>query len=76
MLNPVETTDREITSAPNWSMLLAAMATIAVTNVAFIFSMVGMLSWQESALIVMAAAALTGGTLFSAVTMQSLDKDQ
>ena len=74
MRNRVETTDREITRAPNWSMLLAAMATIAATNAAF--SMVGMLRWQESTLIVTAAAALTGGTLFTAVTMLSLDNEK
>ena len=76
MQHAVETTNPKSVRSPNWHILLSAMATIAVTNAAFIFIMIGMLSWQEGAVIVITAAVLTGGALFTAVTMRGLQAHQ
>lgn len=72
MPNSVETANRKIMKPRYWPLLLSGMATIAATNVAFMLTMIGMLSWQEAMVIVGAAAVLTGGALFTALMMRSL----
>ena len=72
MPSTVETVNRKIIKPRYWPLLLSGMATIAATNVAFMLTMIGRLSWPEAMVIVGAAAVLTGGALFTAVTMGGL----
>ena len=69
---PSTVENRKIIKPRYWPLLLSGMATIAATNVAFMLTMIGRLSWQEAMVIVGATAVLTGGALFTAVTMRSL----
>jgi hypothetical protein len=50
------------------------MAIIAATT-AFIFGLVAMLSWQACLIVVLAAAALAGGALFTVLEIQRLGKE-
>jgi anti-sigma-K factor RskA len=72
MPNTVKTANQKIMRPPHWRMLVAAMAVVAVTNAAFMFSMIGKLGWKEALLVVVSAALLTGGATFTAVTMRDL----
>ena len=74
MPNTIQTAKRDNKYVPQWWMLLSAMAIIAAANAAFMFTLIGTLSWQEGAVLIFAAAVLTGGALFSAWTMQGLHK--
>ena len=53
----------------------APFMAIAAATTAFIFGLVAMLSWQECLMVVLAAAALAGGALFTVLEMQRLGKD-
>jgi Flp pilus assembly protein TadB len=48
------------------------MAIIAAATAALIFSLVAMLSWQGSLMVVVAAATLAGGVVFTVLEMRSL----
>jgi hypothetical protein len=54
---------------------LAFMAITAAITTAFIFGLVAMLSWQGCLMLMLVAAALTGGAVFTFQEMQSLGRD-
>jgi hypothetical protein len=51
---------------------LAFMAITATISTAFIFGLVAMLSWQTCLMLMLVAAALAGGAVFTIQEMQSL----
>ena len=54
--------------------ITALMAAIAATTIAFIFGLEAILSWQESLVVVLGAAALAGGAVFAVLEMQRLGR--
>ncbi|HEX4595221.1 MAG TPA: hypothetical protein VH157_13145 [Bryobacteraceae bacterium] len=48
------------------------MAIIAASTAALIFGLVAMLSWQGCLMVVLGAAALAGGVVFTVLEMRSL----
>ena len=50
------------------------VAIIAATTTAFIFGLIAMLSWQQSLMVVLAAAALAGGAVFTVQEMHGLGR--
>jgi len=69
-----ETTRRDSEGVPKRAPVAPFVAIIAATT-AFIFGLVAMLSWQECLIVVLAAAALAGGALFTVLEMQRLGKE-
>jgi hypothetical protein len=53
-------------------MPLAFMAITAAISTAFIFGLVAMLSWQSCLMLMLVAAALTGGAVFTIQEMRNL----
>jgi hypothetical protein len=51
---------------------LAFMTITAASSTAVIFGLVAMLSWQSCLMLMLVAAALTGGAVFTMQEMQSL----
>ena len=74
MTNAISTAKRGSKHSPNWFILLSAMAIIAAANMALMVAMIGMLNWKESVVLILVAAALTGGALFTAWTMRDLNR--
>ena len=72
MANSSSTAAHDSKHSPYLFILLSAMATIAAANAALIFTMIGMLNWQQSLVLIFAAGTLTGGALFTAWTMRGL----
>ena len=70
----LETTRRESEGMPK-RVPFAPFIAIAAATTAFIFGLVAMLSWQECLMVVLAAAALAGGVLFTVLKMQRLGKE-
>jgi hypothetical protein len=56
-------------------MPLAFMAITAAISTAFIFGLVAMLSWQSCLMLMLVAAALTGGAVFTIQEMRSLGRE-
>ena len=52
----------------------AFMAAIAAATIALIFGLGAMLSWQACLVVVLGAAALAGGSVFTVSEMQRLGK--
>ena len=76
MANEISTAKRDSTPSAHWFILLSAMVIIAAANAALMFTMIGMLNWQESLVLIFAASVLTGGALYIAKTMRGLTKSQ
>jgi hypothetical protein len=75
MTHGLETTPQgfdKVTKRVPFAPLLAA---VAATNVAFIFGLVATLSWQQCLVVVLAAGALAGGTVFTVLEMHRLGKE-
>jgi uncharacterized membrane protein YjjP (DUF1212 family) len=51
------------------------IAVIAAAAAALVFGLLAMLSWQDCLMIVLAAAAIAGGAVFTVVEMRSLGKE-
>jgi hypothetical protein len=68
-------TERERVGVSKRTPFASFMAITAVTNTVFIFGLVTMLSWQECLMVVLAAAALTGGAFFTVLEMQRLGRE-
>ena len=51
------------------------MAIAAASTAAFIVGLLAMLSWPECLVVVFAAAALTGGAVFTVLEMQRLARE-
>jgi hypothetical protein len=51
------------------------IAVTAAANAAFILGLAAMLSWQECLMVALAAAALTGGAVFTVLEMRRLAKN-
>jgi hypothetical protein len=75
MTHSLETTRLEGEVVPKWLPFAPFMAITAAANTALIFGLVAMLSWQECLTVVLAAAALAGGALFTVLEMQRLGKE-
>lgn len=71
MPNPMETANQETKNGASRPILLS-MAIIGAANAAFMFTLIGAMSWQECAAVIFGAGALTGGALFTVWTMQGL----
>jgi hypothetical protein len=54
---------------------LAFMAITVVISAAFTLGLVAMLSWQACLMLMLVAAALAGGAIFTIQEMQSLGRD-
>ena len=50
------------------------IAITAAASTAFIVGLLAMLSWQECLMVALAAAALTGGAIFTVMEMHRLGK--
>ena len=75
MSQTLEATRREGEAAQKRVPFVPFMAITVAANAAFIFGLLAMLSWQECLLVVFAAAALTGGAVFTVLEMQRLAKE-
>ena len=75
MANAIETADREIKKTSGWSILLS-MAIVVAANAAFMFAMIGTMTWQEAVALIFTAGALTGGALFTVWTMRGLSNQK
>jgi hypothetical protein len=64
----------ETKRAPNWSIAAFVMVVVMVANTALIFSLLQMLTWAQCAVVVFTGVALTGGVVFTIVTMQRLGR--
>jgi len=73
MPNAIEAANRDSKRPPCWSILLS-MAIVAAANTAWIFTLIGMMSWEERVALIFTAGALTGGVLFTVWTMRGLSK--
>jgi hypothetical protein len=58
--------------APNWLISVLTMAMVLAANAALIVGLLHMLSWIECALLMVTGTALSGGVLFTLVTMRRL----
>ena len=56
-------------------MPFAFMAITAAITTAFIFGLVAMLSWQGCLMLMLVAAALTGGAVFTVQEMRTLGQE-
>jgi len=74
MSQALETARRESEGVRKRVPFVPLMA-IAAATTAFIFGLVAMLSWQECLMVVLAAAALSGGALFTVMEMRRLGKE-
>jgi hypothetical protein len=74
MSQALETACRESKGVRKRVPFVPLMA-IAAATTAFIFGLVAMLSWQECLMVVLAAAALSGGALFTVMEMRRLGKE-
>ena len=74
MSQALETARRKSKSVRKRVPFVPLMA-IAAATTAFIFCLVAMLSWQECLMVVLAAAALSGGALFTVMEMRRLGKE-
>jgi len=74
MSQALETARRESEGVRKRVPFVPLMA-IAAATTAFIFGLVAMLSWQECLMVVLAAAALAGGALFTVMEMRRLGKE-
>lgn len=74
MLQPLETTRQEGEGVVKRVPFAPFMA-IAAATTALIFGLVAMLSWEECLMVVLGAAVLAGGVLFTALEMQRLGKE-
>ena len=57
---------------PNWLISVLTMAMVLAANAALIVGLFQMLNWIECALLVVTGTALSGGVLFTVVTMRRL----
>ena len=76
MPNGLETIRRGNQGVPNRLLCALFLAAIAEINAAFLFGLVGALSWQECVVAVLVATALTGGIVFTVLEMHRLEKAQ
>lgn len=75
MPNTIEVTNSQTTRQQGWPVPVFIMMMILVANAALVFGLVQMLSWIQCALVVFTGVALTGGILFTVVTMQRLGQE-
>jgi hypothetical protein len=74
MPNAVEEANQEMKRAPNWSIAAFVMVIVMVANTALIFSLLQMLTWAQCAVVVFTGVSITGGVVFTIVTMQRLGR--
>jgi len=74
MPHALEVTIRRGNGAPQ-RMPFAYLAITAASSAAFIFGLLAMLSWQGCLIVMLAAATLAGGTVFTLLEMQSLGRE-
>ena len=75
MTQGLETTHQGFDKATKRVPYAPLLAAVAATNVAFIFGLVATLSWEQCLVVVLAAGALAGGTVFTVLEMQRLGKE-
>lgn len=75
MSNAVEVTNSGTNRSPGWPIPVFVMLIVMVANAALVFGLLQMLDWIQCALVVCSGVALTGGILFTIVTMQRLGEE-
>jgi hypothetical protein len=74
MPHALEATRQVGSGVPKRVPFAAFMAAIAAMTIALVFALGAMLSWQECLVVVLGAAALAGGAVFTVWEMQRLGK--
>lgn len=70
MLNPMKYHTGNSGRAPLWLVLVCLFVIVTLANLVFTFGVIAMLTWPEVAAVVFATVMLTGGLLFTGVTMR------
>jgi hypothetical protein len=63
-------------AAPNWLISLFIMLVILVANGALIVGLLQLLSWTQCVLLIVTGISLSGGLLYTVVTMHKLGKPE
>ena len=76
MTNLTRASNLETNHTPDWLTSVFVMLAILVANSVLIIGLLQAVSWTACALLVLTGVALSGGILYTVVTMQRLGKEQ